>query len=113
MATKPVRSTEIAHGPMSSSDYTMNRDFLAHLSHELRTPMNGLMGMTELLAANELSPRHWNVLDAIQHSAETVWEVIDDFLDFERLDGGVMALKDGNLDPGQVAEDVVESLTVL
>jgi two-component system sensor histidine kinase/response regulator len=110
MATKPVRPTEIAHGPMSSSDYIMNRDFLSHLSHELRTPMNGVMGMTELLAANELSPRHRNVLDAIQHSAETLWEVIDDFLDFARLEGGAMALKDASLDPCQVAEDVVELL---
>jgi two-component system sensor histidine kinase/response regulator len=110
MATKPVRSTEIGRGPMSSSDYTMNRDFLAHLSHELRTPMNGVMGMTELLAANELSPRPRNVLDAIQHSAETLWRVIDDFLDFARLEGSAMALKDSNLDPGQVAEDVVELL---
>jgi CheY-like chemotaxis protein len=110
MATKPVRSTEIGRNSTSSSDYTMKRDFLAHLSHELRTPMNGVMGMTELLAANELSPRQRNVLDAIQHSAETLWEVIDDFLDFTRLEGGEMALKDGTLDPSQVAEDVVELL---
>ena len=110
MAIKPAGTNDVGFGPLSSLIYVMNREFLTHLSHELRTPMNGVMGMTELLAANDLSPRHRSVLNAIQHSAETLWEVIDDFLDFARLEGGALTLSEHSMDPGQVAEDVVEVL---
>jgi signal transduction histidine kinase/CheY-like chemotaxis protein len=67
-------------------------EFLATMSHEIRTPMNGIFGMTELLTKTELSEKQRRYTDTILCSAEVLLSIIDDILDFSKLETGKMEL---------------------
>ena len=60
-------------------------DFLANISHEIRTPINGIMGMTALSLSTELTSEQREYLETAQYSAEALLRVVDDIFDFSRL----------------------------
>ena len=66
--------------------------FLANMSHEIRTPMNGLLGMAELLEDAGLSDQHRDYLRSIQLSGKTLLVVINDILNYSKLDQGKVEL---------------------
>jgi signal transduction histidine kinase/DNA-binding NarL/FixJ family response regulator len=68
-------------------------DFLAAMSHEIRTPMTGVLGMADLLAAEDLGERHRGLVQALQTSGRHLLHVINDILDFSRLEAGGLALE--------------------
>ena len=71
------------------ADLTKN-EFLATISHELLTPMNGVLGMTELLREAAPTPLQRQYIDAVQLSGETLLGLINDMLDFSRIETGTM-----------------------
>ena len=93
-------------GPTTSS--FSDRAFIGHLSHELRTPMNGVIGMTELLArAPGLSSEFQHVLDDIQDSSGALWDVVSDFLDYAQLESGTLELVEEAFDPHSMVKGTV------
>jgi signal transduction histidine kinase/ActR/RegA family two-component response regulator len=66
--------------------------FLATVSHEMRTPLNGIMGMTQLLQRSTLSPEQIAQLDTIHSSSQHLQTVISDLLDLSRIEFGKLAL---------------------
>jgi two-component system sensor histidine kinase/response regulator len=66
--------------------------FLANMSHEIRTPMNTILGMVQLALRNERDPGQHAYLVKIQQSGEHLLGIIDDLLDFSRIDAGKLAL---------------------
>lgn len=70
----------------------MKGDFLANMSHEIRTPMNGILGFTALLGHSELNPKQAHYLDIINSSTHTLLGIINDILDYSKLESGKLEL---------------------
>ena len=79
------------------------------MSHEFRTPMNGVLGMLELLRNTELSERQQRFSDTAHHSAAALLHVINDILDFSKIEAGKLELEPVNFE----LRHVVEGVTVL
>ena len=66
---------------------------LATMSYEIRTPLNGVIGMTGLLMTTELSEQQRGYAETARQSGETLLAVINDILDFSKIDAGKMELR--------------------
>jgi signal transduction histidine kinase len=83
------------------------RDFLSMISHELRTPMNGVLGFASLLAASDLKPGQHRQVELIQSSGKTLLSLVDDLLDFSKMEAGSQEIEDENFSIRDVIDDVV------
>jgi signal transduction histidine kinase/ligand-binding sensor domain-containing protein/DNA-binding NarL/FixJ family response regulator len=80
-------------------------NFLARISHELRTPMNGVVGMTELLARTALSAGQARLTQTISSSAHIMLQIVNDLLDIAKLQAGKVELEALPLDLGSMLEE--------
>ncbi len=81
--------------------------FLSTISHELRTPMNGVLGMAELLLDDGLSPDQRRQVDAVHASASTLLTLLDDLLDIARVEAGRLELSLAPTDLGGTVRSVI------
>ncbi len=84
-------------------------EFLANMSHEIRTPMNGVMGMADLLAKTDLDNKQKMFTDIIVRSGQALVTIINDVLDFSKIDSGQLEL---DLQPFRLAE-AIQDVAVL
>ena len=82
-------------------------EFLATMSHEIRTPMNGVMVMAELLAGADLSARQQRFAEVIVRSGQSLLTIINDVLDFSKIESGKLELESIATDPAAVVDDVM------
>ena len=80
--------------------------FLANMSHEIRTPMNGVLGVLHLLGSENLSPDGRRLLDEASGCGRMLAELLNDIIDFSRIEAGRLDLSPEPVDPAALLESV-------
>jgi two-component system, sensor histidine kinase and response regulator len=85
-------------------------DFLAMMSHEVRTPMNGIIGMTHILLESDLDLHQREIAETIRNCSDGLLSIINDILDFSKIDAGKLDLEMIDFDIRTAVEETVNLL---
>lgn len=85
-------------------------EFVANISHELRTPLTGIIGLLDLLQRGDIDSRQQNYLQLAQMSSNNLLRLIDDLLDFSKLEAGQLELEQAPFSLRQCVEEAAVSM---
>ncbi len=106
---KRVEELEIKMMAMDAANKAKS-SFLATMSHEIRTPMNGVVGIVDVLRQTRLRPEQAELVEIIHNSAQVLLTIINDILDYSKIEAGKMALELMPLALGELVESVCSAL---
>ena len=100
-----IRSKEMAEAAVKAKS-----TFLANMSHEIRTPMNGIVGMVDILKRTPLTTEQLEFLDIIEISAENLLLILNDILDFTKIEAGQINIESIRFYLGYEVGEVIKLL---
>ncbi len=101
-----VRAKEIAEAANQAKS-----EFLANMSHEIRTPMHGIMTMTELALSTNLTEEQMEYLDTVKVSSEALLKIINEILDFSRIEAKRLDIESVEFSPREIVEEAISFLS--
>jgi PAS domain S-box-containing protein len=105
---KLEKAVEIAEHATKAKD-----EFLANMSHEIRTPMNAIVGFTELLNSTETTREQQNYIDSIQTAGRSLLTIINDILDFAKIESGMLTFSESTFLINDVVSHTKKTLASL
>ena len=90
---------------------TAKRQFVANMSHEVRTPMNGIMGLVDLMSQTELNREQRKYCEIIKGSSLTLLTIVNDILDFSKIEACKLVLINTDFDVRAVVEQTIQLLS--
>jgi hypothetical protein len=94
VSAERARADELARARDMAQAASRAKDrFLAMMSHEIRTPMNGVLGLVEVLESTPLNVEQSEMIGMVQESAGALLQIIDDLLDFAKIEAGRLAIE--------------------
>ncbi|MGF6726943.1 two-component system sensor histidine kinase EvgS [Paraburkholderia sp. GAS41] len=101
-AEELARARDVAEAASRAKD-----DFLAMMSHEIRTPMNGVLGLVEVLERTRLNADQGEMLGMIHESAGALLQILDDLLDYSKIEAGRLAIEAEPIDLRELVDNAV------
>jgi len=103
-----ARERELARARRAAEEVSLHKSqFLARMSHEMRTPLNGVLGIAAVLRTTDLDPRQRELVEVIASSGDMLLRLIDDVLDLSRIEAGSIELCRAPFRLGTVMRDCV------
>lgn len=108
-ARKQAEAERLQLTQMANESSRLKTEFLRNITHELRTPMNGILGMSQLLASTPLDQKQMHYLHVLSESANSFLRIINGVLDFRNMDAGVLNIEKAAFDlPALLARCVAQ-----
>lgn len=102
-----VRTREVENARLAAEEASrFKSQFLARMSHEIRTPMNAVIGFTDMMMQTSLDEEQQDYAHTIKRSGRSLLELIDEILDFSRVESGQVTLESIVFAPGPLVDDV-------
>ncbi|MDV6030921.1 MAG: response regulator [Phycisphaera sp. RhM] len=109
-----TQQTELLHAKEVAEQASLAKSrFLACMTHELRTPLNGILGMADLLTLSELTETQERYVQSCRQCGEALLHIINNILDFSKLEAGKVELECREVDLERMLTDVCMTLSVL
>ncbi|MDR1650315.1 MAG: response regulator [Synergistaceae bacterium] len=96
----------------SEEESRSKSSFLARMSHEIRTPMNAIIGMGELAAREYGTPQAFEYIAAIRHAASDLLSIINDILDYSKVESGTFQISSAQYETSSMLNDVLAIIGV-
>lgn len=105
--TQKVRDLEQTRAQLTEANEAKTR-FLANMSHEVRTPITGVIGLSRVLTRGRLDEEQRDYARAIEDSGRSLLGIVDDLLDFSKLEDGRIVLSNDEIDPRELLASTVK-----